>query len=54
MEILNPMGSATSSFLRNAVKLGTMRATKKRRRRDLGETWTKLIATTLDRNATIL
>ena len=54
MEILNLTGSATSSCLRNAVKLGTMKVAKKRRSRDPGEICTTSIATTVEKNVIML
>ena len=54
MEILNPTGSATSSCLRNVGKLGTMKATEKRRSRDPGEIWTTSPATTVEEREIML
>ena len=48
------MESSTSSCLRNVEKLGTMKATEKRRSRDPVEIWITLLAATVDRKATIL
>ena len=54
MEIPNPTGSATSSCLRNAGKLGTAKATEKRRSRYPGEIWTTSLATTVENNIIML
>ena len=54
IQIINTMGSATRSFLRNAGKLGTTKATEKRRSRNPEEIWIAYLATTVDRKATML
>ena len=48
------MGSATSSCLRNTVKLGTKKAMENRRSRDPGEICITLLTMTLDRNSTMM
>ena len=48
IEILNPTGSATSSCLRNLGKLGTTKATEKRRSRDPGYIWITSPETTVE------
>ena len=54
MEIPNPTGSATRSCLQKAGKLGTTKATEKRRNRDPGEIWTTSLATTLEKKVIML
>ena len=54
MENINPTGTETSSCLRNTGKLGTTREMENIRSRDPGETWIALLATNLERKATII
>ena len=54
IEILNPTGSAMSSCLRNARKLGTTKATEKRRSRYPGEILTTSLATTVEKKVIML
>ena len=48
------MGSATSSCLRNARKLGTIKAAENIRSIDPGENWITLLETTVEIKATML
>ena len=48
------MGSATSSCLRNTVKLGTKKAMENRRSRDPGEICITLLTMIVDRNSTVM
>ena len=48
------MGSSTRSCLRNAGKLGTAREMEKKSSRYPGENFITLLATTVDRKATML
>ena len=48
------MGSATSSFLRNAGKLGTTKAMENRRSRDPGEIWITSLAMTVEKKVIML
>ena len=48
------MGSATSSCLRNAVKLGTTKATEKRGSRDPGEIWITSLSTNVEEKVVIM
>ena len=54
MEIPNPTGSSTSSCLRNAGKLGTAKATEKRRSRYPGEIWTPSPETNVEKKVIML
>ena len=48
------MESSTSSCLRNVEKLGTTKATEKRRSRDPGEIWTISPVTTVEKRVIML
>ena len=54
MEISNPKGSATSSCLHNAEKLGTTKATEKRGIRNPGEIWITSLATSVEKKVIML
>ena len=54
IEIINTTRSETRSCLRNAGKMGKTKAAEKRLSRDPGEIWITLLATNVERKATIL